>query len=93
MTVGAARSSFPFRFDLPPQVITTFLASLRLGSICSSCQPSALTCSTRVSDFSLFKNIRGGESKTLQFRGELLNLFNRPNFRLPNNMIGSPNFG
>lgn len=44
-------------------------------------------------DFSVFKNLRLGESRTLEFRGEFFNLFNRPNFRLPNNTIGSPNFG
>ena len=44
-------------------------------------------------DFSAFKNIKLGESKTLQFRGELFNIFNHPNFMLPNNDISSPNFG
>jgi hypothetical protein len=34
-------------------------------------------------DFSAFKNIRLTESKELQFRGELFNLLNHTNFRLP----------
>ena len=44
-------------------------------------------------DFSAFKNIRFAESKTLQFRAEFFNLFNRANFRLPNSDISSPTFG
>jgi hypothetical protein len=34
-------------------------------------------------DFSAFKNIRLTESKELQFRGELFNLLNHTNYRLP----------
>ena len=44
-------------------------------------------------DFSAFKNFQIRESQTLQFRAEFFNIFNHPNFRLPNNDISSPNFG
>ena len=44
-------------------------------------------------DFSAFKNFRVTESKEFQFRGELFNLFNHTNFRLPVSDISSPNFG
>jgi hypothetical protein len=44
-------------------------------------------------DFSAFKNIRVTESKEFQFRGELFNLLNHTNFRLPVSDISSPNFG
>ena len=44
-------------------------------------------------DFSAFKNIPVAESQTLQFRAEFFNLFNHPNFRLPNSDISSPTFG
>lgn len=44
-------------------------------------------------DFSALKNIRLTESKQLQFRGELFNLLNRTNFRLPVSDIESPTFG
>lgn len=44
-------------------------------------------------DFSLLRTIALRESRTLQFRAEIFNLFNHPNFDLPNNMIGTPNFG
>ena len=44
-------------------------------------------------DFSAFKNIRLTESKELQFRGELFNLLNHVNYRLPVSDIESPNFG
>jgi len=44
-------------------------------------------------DFSAFKNIRITESKQLQFRGELFNLLNHTNLRLPVSDISSPNFG
>ena len=33
-------------------------------------------------DFSIFKNFRVGEGKSLQFRAEFFNILNRPNFRL-----------
>jgi hypothetical protein len=44
-------------------------------------------------DFSAFKNIRLTESKELQFRGELFNVLNHTNFRLPVSDIESPTFG
>jgi hypothetical protein len=44
-------------------------------------------------DFSALKNIRLTESKQLQFRGELFNLLNHTNFRLPVSDIESPTFG
>src|ERR1700678_1377326 len=44
-------------------------------------------------DFSAFKNIRLGESRELQFRGELFNVLNHTNFRLPVSDIESPTFG
>src|SRR5579863_3505346 len=44
-------------------------------------------------DFSALKNIRLTESKELQFRGELFNILNRTNFRLPVSDIESPTFG
>jgi len=44
-------------------------------------------------DFSAFKNIRLTESKELQFRGELFNVLNHVNFRLPVSDIESPTFG
>jgi outer membrane receptor protein involved in Fe transport len=44
-------------------------------------------------DFSAFKNIRLAESKELQFRGELFNVLNHTNFRLPVSDIESPTFG
>ena len=36
-------------------------------------------------DFSLVKDFPLGEKRKLQFRGEVFNLFNRPNFDLPSN--------
>jgi outer membrane receptor protein involved in Fe transport len=44
-------------------------------------------------DASAFRNIRLTESKELQFRGELFNLLNHTNFRLPVSDIESPTFG
>jgi hypothetical protein len=44
-------------------------------------------------DFSAFKNIRVAEAKDLQFRAEFFNIFNHPNFRLPDSDISSPTFG
>ena len=44
-------------------------------------------------DVSAFKNIWVTESKELQFRGELFNVLNHTNFRLPVSDIESPTFG
>ncbi|MDQ3802934.1 MAG: carboxypeptidase regulatory-like domain-containing protein [Acidobacteriota bacterium] len=42
---------------------------------------------------SLVKNARFGERYDLQLRAEFFNLFNHPNFNLPDNFFGSPSFG
>jgi hypothetical protein len=42
---------------------------------------------------SLIKNTALTESVNLQLRGEVFNLFNHPNFNLPDNFLGSPTFG
>jgi hypothetical protein len=44
-------------------------------------------------DFSAFKNIRLTEARELQFRGELFNVLNHTNFRLPVSDIESATFG
>ena len=42
---------------------------------------------------SLVKNTALTEDVKLQFRVETFNLFNHPNFNLPDNFLGSPTFG
>jgi hypothetical protein len=44
-------------------------------------------------DFSALKNFRFTESKTIQFRAELFNIFNHANLGLPVNDLNSSNFG
>jgi hypothetical protein len=44
-------------------------------------------------NMSLLKNTRFNERVNLQFRAEAFNLFNHPNFNLPDNFLGSPTFG
>ena len=44
-------------------------------------------------DFSLFKNIRFSEARSLQFRSEFFNLFNTPQFGLPDGTLGAFTFG
>jgi hypothetical protein len=44
-------------------------------------------------DFSIFKHFSLTERYRLQFRSEFFNLFNHPQFDLPNASIGSPNAG
>jgi len=45
-------------------------------------------------DFSLYRNILfHTEGHRLQLRAEVFNLFNHPNFDIPNHVMGSPNFG
>ena len=45
-------------------------------------------------DFSMYKNIvLRKESHRLQLRGEIFNLFNHPNFDIPNHVLSDPTFG
>lgn len=44
-------------------------------------------------DFAIQKAFGIGEKAQLQFRAETFNLFNRPNFGLPNTSFGTPEFG
>jgi hypothetical protein len=44
-------------------------------------------------NFSIVKNTAIKEAATVQFRAEFFNLFNHPNFGLPDNFVGSPSFG
>jgi hypothetical protein len=44
-------------------------------------------------NFSLVKNTALKDTLNLQFRAEFFNLFNHPNFDLPDNFLGSPTFG
>jgi len=44
-------------------------------------------------NFSLLKNTSLSENLNLQLRAEFFNLFNHPNFGLPDNFVGSPSFG
>ncbi len=44
-------------------------------------------------NFSLIRNVPAGERLKVQFRSEFFNLFNRDNFDLPDNFLGSPTFG
>lgn len=44
-------------------------------------------------DLSLNKNTKLSERTTLEFRAEFFNLFNRPAFALPDNVLTSPTFG
>ncbi len=43
-------------------------------------------------DFGVLKNIKTSESTAIQFRAELFNILNHPNFRLPDSDISSPTF-
>jgi hypothetical protein len=44
-------------------------------------------------DFSVFKDFQLKERGQLELRGEIFNLFNTPQFALPNNLVDTPNAG
>lgn len=44
-------------------------------------------------DFSLLRTFALSERFRLQFRGELFNAFNHPNFGLPGSVLGNADFG
>jgi hypothetical protein len=48
---------------------------------------------TKQIDFSTFKKFRFAETRWLEFRGELFNVLNTPQFNNPNGAVGSPAFG
>lgn len=48
---------------------------------------------TKMVDFSIFKNFTVAEGKTLQFRTEVFNISNTPQFNEPNAQLGSAAFG
>jgi hypothetical protein len=48
---------------------------------------------TKRVDFSLFKNIKFGESVRLQLRGEFFNIFNHTNFRAVQTSITAATYG
>jgi hypothetical protein len=44
-------------------------------------------------DCSILRNFAFGESRRLQFRSEIFNALNHPNFGLPGHTFGGPGFG
>ena len=44
-------------------------------------------------DFTLMKNHKFSETRSMQFRTDFYNLFNHPNFQLPNSSVDSSQFG
>jgi len=44
-------------------------------------------------DFSVFKSFKFQENKQVQLRAEIFNLFNTPQFALPNNVVDTSNAG
>jgi hypothetical protein len=73
--------SFPRRLDRQARCLQALVHRVRAGARFAQW------------DFSVFKNIPVAESKDLQLRAEFFNLFNHPNFQLPNSDISSPTFG
>lgn len=55
--------------------------------------PNIRTAGIANYDFTLFKNTRINERFALQFRAESFNLFNRVQFGIPGNTLGSATFG
>jgi len=62
----------PCQFELPT---VGFFGNLSKGTL--------ITPGLATFDFSLFKNFDITEQRRLQFRAEMFNLFNRPNFGTP----------
>jgi hypothetical protein len=44
-------------------------------------------------DLSIIKNVQVGSRARVQFRADIFDLFNHPNFGPPGNLVDSPNFG
>jgi hypothetical protein len=44
-------------------------------------------------DLSVIRNVTIGARARLQFRADIFDLFNHPNFGPPGNIVGSPTFG
>jgi len=79
----------PAAFALPPlapgQVSTTTWGNASRGSLRG---PAFYD-----TDFSIFKDFKLKETSQLELRGEIFNLFNTPQFALPNNLVDTPTAG
>jgi hypothetical protein len=78
-------AAYTFPALAPGQSVSTLFGDARRGTLRSPAQYNV--------DFSAFKDFNFGESKTLQFRAELFNLFNTPQFGDPDNQVDTPQAG
>ncbi len=78
-------AAFAFPALAPGQTFATNFGNATRGSLRS---PAFYN-----TDFSVFKDFKIKESGQLQFRGEIFNLFNTPQFALPNNQVDTPTAG
>jgi len=69
---------------------SVFVAVNRFGDLARNAVPGPAFYNT---DLSLMKNARPGTGIRLQFRVDVFDLFNHPNFGPPGNIVGSPGFG
>jgi len=69
---------------------SVFVAVNRFGDLARNAVPGPAFYNT---DLSLMKNARPGTGVRLQFRVDVFDLFNHPNFGPPGNIVGSPGFG
>jgi hypothetical protein len=67
-----------------------FVAVNRFGDLGRNAVPGPAFYNT---DLSLMKNMRPAAGTRLQFRVDVFDLFNHPNFGPPGNIVGSPDFG
>jgi hypothetical protein len=84
-------------------VAVAFLAQIPLPNLPGTAQNLRSAGSQRINavigpglqefDLSLQKDIRLKEATKLQFRAEAYNLFNHPNFNIPNRVAFTSNFG
>ena len=79
----------PAAFALPPlapgQNASTLFGNATRGSLRSPAFSDV--------DFSIFKDFKFGERAAMQLRGECFNLFNHPQFALPNPQVDTPTAG
>ncbi len=78
-------AAFAFAPLAPGQAFATMFGNATRGSLRS---PAFYN-----TDLSIFKDFKIKERSQLEFRGEIFNLFNTPQFALPNNLVDTPTAG
>jgi len=93
MVAGNPGCSAPSQIGVPSAWFNTCAFAAAPGQFGNEGRDALLGPGYDNLDFSLLKDVVWTESRRIQFRAEVFNIFNHPNFDLPNNNFDSKTFG